>query len=209
MLWEDRFRLAAYGTEPEVVEAKTDTGVTLGVPQSSAGGWNVASPGTRQLSATLKLNPPPTTASKLSQLRLKWNLVALGDMAIAEVSNPAANVELHQDGFYLKILAYDRQANGRIEMRLLIAREIAAPDPPEIQFQENTIELLAADTEPLKCQSQTHTLTDAGVEFHLTFNANRNPSTPESLRVIYPRFRSRRNLEITFTDVPLPSKRPD
>jgi hypothetical protein len=209
MLWEDRFRLAAYCTEPEVVEVKTDTGAFLGAPQSSADAWNVASPSTRQVSASLKLNPPPTAATELSVLRLKWNLVALGDMAIAEIANPAANSELHQDGFYLKILAYNRQTNGRIEIRLLIAREIAAADPPEIQFQENTIELLAADAEPLKCQSQTHTLTNAGVEFNLAFNADRSQSTPEKLRVTYPKFRSRRNLEIIFTDVPLPAKRPE
>ena len=209
MMWEDRFRLAAYCAEPEVVEAETDTGVSLGVPQSNAGTWNVASSSTRQVSTSLQLNPPPIAATKLKLLRLKWNLVALGDMATAELIHPAVNAELHQEGFFLKILAYDRQPTGRVELRLLIAREIAAPDPPEILFQENLIELLAADGRVLKSQSQTHTLTDAGVEYNLVFNADRNPSPVEKLKVSYPKFRSRRNLEITFTDVPVPAKRPE
>jgi len=53
MLWEDRFRLVAYNSQPEIVEAKTDTGVAVVAPSSSFGGWNVVSPGTRQISASI------------------------------------------------------------------------------------------------------------------------------------------------------------
>ena len=37
--------------------------------------------GERQLTATLKLSPPPTTAKQLDRLAVKWTLMAVGDPA--------------------------------------------------------------------------------------------------------------------------------
>ena len=209
MMWEDRFRLVAYGALPELVEAKTDTGVAVSGPQSTSGGWNVASSGTRQVSASLRLNPPPVSATKLSVLRLKWSLVALGDMAVAELDNPTAKSESHHDGLSLCVLALDRQANGRVELTLLVSRNIAVPDPPEILFQENEIELLDPNGRSLRSQSQSHTLTDRGAEFRLTFLGDSPGAVPAKLRVKYPKIRSRRDLEIVFHDVPLPREPPE
>ena len=62
MMWEDRFRLVAYRSQPELVEALTDTGAQLTPSQASASGWNVATAGTRQLTMNLRLHPPSPSA---------------------------------------------------------------------------------------------------------------------------------------------------
>ena len=203
LMWEDRFRLVAYGAQPEVVEARTDTGVHVSGPPAASEGWNVASPSTRQVTASLKLNPPPAAANKLSLLRLRWNMIALGEMTSILLDHPRAKSELHREGVSLAILAFERQLTGRIEMTVLVSRSTTIPGPPEILFQENTIELLDAEGRALKQQSQHHTLTERGVEFRLAFQGD-SASEPAQLRFTYPRIRSRRNLEIIFRDVPLP-----
>jgi hypothetical protein len=208
MLWEDRFRLVAYGCLPEVIEARTDTGVNVAAPHSSFGGWNVASPGTRQVSSELKLNPPPANATRFSVLRLKWSLIALGDLAIAELDHPSSGAALHADGLTAKVVTFDRQTPGRVELTLLISRDLAVPDPPEIMFQENGIELLDSQLRAFQLQSQQHSMTDRGVEFKLAFLADNPTAAPARLRIAYPKLRSRRDLEIVFRDVPLPSQKP-
>lgn len=209
MMWEDRFRLAAYGAQPEVVEAITDTGVAVGGPPATSSGWNIASSSTRQVSANLRLNPPPVSARKLSVLRLKWSLVALGEMAIADIESPAMNSESHHDGLTLKVLAFERQPTGRVELTLVASRNLAVPDPPDILFQENVIELLDSQGKAFRQQSQNHSLTERGVEFRLAFLGENAGATPAKLRFTYPKLRSRRDLEIVFRDVPLPVQHPE
>ncbi len=209
LIWEDRFRLVAYGAQPEIIAAKTDSGVAVSGPPPSSGSWNVATTSTRQITASVRLNPPPVAATKLCELRLKWSLVALGEMAIADLENPVAEAELHHDGLSLKVLAWDRQPTGRVEMTLLVLRDLMVPEPAEILFQENVIELLDSQGRPLRSQSQTHTLTDQGVEFRLAFLGESAGAVPARLRVTYPKLRSRRDLEIVFRDVPLPVERPE
>lgn len=208
MLWEDRFRLVAYGCQPEIIEAVADTGATVAVPRNSFSGWNIASPGTRQVTAELKMNPPPAHAKRFSVLRLKWGLIALGGMATVELEQPHAGSELHADGLSARILAFDHQPSGRVEMTLLIARALAVPDPPDILFQENEIELYDQNNVPFRPQSQQHSLTHRGVEFKLAFLTDSPTAIPAKLRVTYPKHRSRRELELVFRDVPLPSQLP-
>lgn len=209
MMWEDRFRLAAYGAQPEVVEAITDTGVAVAGPPATSSGWNIASSSTRQVTASLKLNPPPASAKQLSVLRLKWSLVALGEMANADIESPATGSELHRDGLTLKVIAFERQPTGRVELTLLASRNLAVPDPPDVLFQENVIELLDPQGKPFRQQSQNHSLTDRGVEFRLAFLGENASMAPARLRFTYPKLRSRRDLEIVFRDVPLPVERPE
>ena len=59
MVWEDRFRLVAYRSQPEVISAVTPDGVKLPLAATAGGTWNVAGPGTRQVSTTLRIQPPP------------------------------------------------------------------------------------------------------------------------------------------------------
>lgn len=209
MTWEDRVQLAAYATQPEVVSAKTDSGEELAIPQNAFDGWNVMSNNTRQLSASLKLTPPAAQATKLANLRLRWPLVALGEMETVEIDELAANKSVELDGIAVKVVALSRQPTGRVEMSLIVARNLPIPNPPDVLFQENLIELLDAQGRTLRQQNQFHSLGERGVEFRLSYVADSADQIPTKLRVTYPKIRSRRDLEIVFNDVPLPVARPE
>jgi hypothetical protein len=209
MLWEDRFRLAAYISQPEIVEARTDTGISLGATMPVSENWNVASADTRQISTSLRLNPPPASARTLSVLRLRWGILALGEMAFVELEQLSAKTQVHRDGLTLEIVTFDRQPTGRVDLTLVASRDIAVPDPVEILFQENEVELIDSLGRPLKIQSQSHTLCDHGVEIRLVFVPDLPDSTPAKLRFSYPKLRSKRDLEIIFRDVPLPIAKPE
>src|SRR5690606_4691770 len=71
MTWEDRFRLVAYRSQPELVTAITNTGVELSATQPAGSGWNVAGAGTRQLTMNLRLHPPSTEAIRLDRMVLR------------------------------------------------------------------------------------------------------------------------------------------
>jgi hypothetical protein len=209
MTWEDRVQLAAYATQPEVVSARTDSGEELAIPQNVFDGWNVMSNNTRLLSASLKLNPPAEQATKLATLRLRWPLVALGEMDTVEIDEPVAKSSVELDGIAVKVASFSRQPTGRVELSLIVARNLPIPNPPDVLFQENVIELLDAQGRALRQQNQFHSLGERGVEFRLSYVADSADQTPAKLRVSYPKIRSRRDLEIVFTDVPLPVARPE
>ncbi len=102
MMWEDRLRLIAYRSQPELVTARTDAGTTVASTQPSAVGWNVAGSGTRQLTMNLRLHPPATSAKKLDQLTLKWGLIAVGDMADLTVTDFSMKTPFYQDDVELR-----------------------------------------------------------------------------------------------------------
>lgn len=204
MLWEDRFRLAAYRGQPEVVEVVAGNGTRLVGATTSGDNWNVASESPRHVNASIRISPPPVVAKTLSLLRLRWELVALGQISTIELPNPAEGAELYQDGISIQVSKYRTEPTGRTDLTLVVAREIPAPDPAEIQFHENTMELVDANNKPLRLQDQNHSTTDRGVEYRLVFMPQGSFEGPVKLRVNYPKFRSRRDLEIVFKDVPLP-----
>ena len=81
-------------------------------------------------------------------------------------------------------------------------------------FQENDVDLFDAAGRVLRLQSQTHQFVGRGLEIRLQCGAFSGGSDspgvdrPALLRLIYPRVRSRRSLELVFRDVPLPTARP-
>jgi hypothetical protein len=209
MMWEDQFRLLAYAAAPELAESRTDTGVRVVAAQPSVSGWNVVAPGTRQLTASVRLSPPPLAAKKLSTFALKWNLVAVGDMATIEVEDPQPKSQFHQDDVTLTIESFSKQTAARYEVALVVSRDIAMPEPQEILFHENDVELLDKTGRPMRQQSQSNLLTERGVELKTTFVGETSESAPHKLRFSYPRLRARRDMEIIFRDVPLPASRPE
>jgi hypothetical protein len=208
VVWEDRFRLVAYSSQPEVAEAVTDTNQTLSAG-SGAPSWSVATPGTRQLTANLRLSPPAAGAQKLKRLKLKWGMMAVGNMATLETTDLTPQTRRQDAGTTLVIESFEARPGGRFELGLLLCRDTALPDPPEIMQQENDVELFDEHGNPLRLQGQSSALTDEGVQLRMNFAADSSDATPKLLRVSYPRFRSRRDVEITFRDVPLPVTRPE
>jgi hypothetical protein len=210
-MWESSFRLVAYRVQPEVVEAVTDTGQRLALC-ASATGWNVSGPETRQVPLELKLHPPTVASQRLERLHLRWNLLAVGDFAMMEVSDFTKREPLHQDD--IEVVVEDQQTieSNQFQITLLVARPYAVPEPHEVLFQENRYELLGADDKPWGIANQVQEMHGGAVRAKLTF---RRPSSaagtdrPVKLKVHYPRIRSQRALDLVLTGVPLPFGRPE
>ena len=210
MMWEDRFRLIAYRSGVEVIDAVTDTGFHLSAMQSSGGGWNVSSRGTRQLSMSLRLHPPPASARRLRELSLRWELLAVGDWATLDVTrlDKADNYYASADQLQLQMRGMSMPRPGRYVITAVVVRDAMLPEPRETLFEENYFELLDAEGRPFVRNGQTNHLADGGVKYKLTFTAPEANAQPARLRLQYPRIRSQRALEITFHDVPLPTASP-
>lgn len=207
-IWEDRFRLVAYRLQPEVVEAVTDTGVRLS-GQSTASGWNIAGTATRQVSMNVRLQPPAVSAARLSTLRLKWELIAVGDMACLQVDDLTRAAPHFQDEIELAVESLQVAAGPRCELTLRLVSESIVSDPADLFFYENELELLDGRGRAYRKLGQTNTLGDAGATIKVTFSGDEMHDQPARLCFRYPRIRSQRELEIVFHDVPLPLGRPD
>ncbi|HEY1598213.1 MAG TPA: hypothetical protein VGG64_01335 [Pirellulales bacterium] len=209
MTWEDRFKLVAYRSQLEVLEACTDAGQVLTAAQPASGGWNVAGSGTRQLTMNLRLNPPPASARELDTLRLAWELMAVGDFVPLEVTDLSSHAPHFQDDVELIVDSFQPTTGSRYELAVSIRRDLNLPEPQEVLFQEHELDLLDATGQPLRKLGQTGTLADHGALLKATFVAEGENVTPKKLRFTYPRLRSQRELEVIFRHVPLPTGRPE
>ena len=214
LTWEQRLRLLAYTTQPEVVEARTDTGQLLAVLPPAQRNWNVVMPEARHVIATLRLTPPATDARRLDVLALRWPLLAVGQPAALVATDLAAGRSYAQDDVEVTVESLQQLPSGRYEVVLIVSRDRAPPDPAEIVFQENDVDLFDAAGCVLRLQSQTHQFVGRGLEIRLQCGSvsgsgdSSGVDRPALLRLIYPRLRSRRSLELVFRDVPLPTARP-
>lgn len=209
MMWEDRLRLIAYRSQPELVTARTDAGTTVASTQPSAVGWNVAGSGTRQLTMNLRLHPTATSAKKLDQLTLKWGLIAVGDMADLTVTDFSTKTPFYQDDVELRVEEFDASAAQRCELTVLVIRDTALSDPQEAFFQECEWLLSDQNGAPYRKQGQTNNRDADGARVKLTFVGETSESKPTSLKFSYPRVRSQRDVQLTFRDVKLPNGRPE
>jgi hypothetical protein len=204
LMWEDRLRLVAYASQPELIEAVPNPGRPLAAAQTSSPSWNVATSSTRQVNANLRIVPPPAGAKTLEVLRLRWGLVAVGDMQTASISPVEAKRRHQQDDLLVTIENVDRQTGGRCELSLIVARELTLPEPREILLEENSAALVDQNGQRYRLLSQTNSLVDRGVQMKLSFAGDSAESVPGVLQFSYPRLRSRREAEIVFRQVPLP-----
>ena len=83
------------------------------------------------------------------------------------------------------------------------------PEPHEVIFQEYELEVLDGQGRKFRVQSQTPSLSDRGVQIKLALAGDSPDSEPAKLKLHYPRLRARRDLELTFRNVPLPTDRPE
>ncbi len=209
LIWEDRFSLVAHRAQPVVVRALTEEGQHISSEQPTGGAWSVVTAGGHQASATLRLHPPPVSAERLAELTLAWELIAVGDYASIELDQRQDHNTHFQDDAAITVTDCRVESGGRVEIDLTIARDMPAPEPQEIVFQENRIVLLDADGQPFRRHGQSHALTIDGAQYKLTFIGPRTDCMPALLRVKYPRIRSRRAVELVFHDVPLPHDHPE
>lgn len=209
MMWEDRFRLVAYKSQPDLIAAVTEDGVELPGGPPSGGTWNVANSGTRQVAMTLRLQPPSVSSPTLRSLRLKWGLIAVGDMASMEITDLSSTEPHAQEDVELIVESIQERPPSRFEVTVIVNRDLVVPQPPEVVFQENEFELFDAEGQPFRKQGQTNNLSDQGAKIRFTFASDTAGAVPKKLRFTYPRLRAEKDLEIEFRDVPLPVGRPE
>jgi hypothetical protein len=208
-MWEDRFHIVGYAVQPELIEAVTDNKVVVSSSQSAGGGWNATSRGLRQVSANLKLNPVPVSAKTFEVFRIKWGLIAVGEAATLDVPEIELEKQYSQDDLAVKIEAIEKQPMSKYTVSLTVLRDLAMPDPQEVVFQEYEAELFDHQGRAFRLQSQTHALTDRGVQLKLVYTGETAESEPKSMKLHYPRLRARRDLELVFRNVPLPVGKPE
>ncbi|MBI3839208.1 MAG: hypothetical protein HY288_14910 [Planctomycetia bacterium] len=228
-MWEDRFHIVGYAAQPELVEAVTDNKIVISSAQPTGGGWNATSRGLRQVTASLKLNPVPVSAKAFEVFKIKWGLIAVGEPATLDIPRIEPEKQYCQDDLAVKIEAIEKQPAAKYIVSLSVLRDLAMPDPQEVVFQEYEADLTDGQGRAFRLQSQTHALTDHGVQLKLAFSgesADSEPkslklhyprlrarrsadSEPKSLKLHYPRLRARRDVELVFRDVPLPVGKPE
>ena len=209
LCWEDRLRLLAYREQPEVVEALTDTGVHVASHQAVGGNWQVLDPAERQISATLHLAPPPTSAKQFDRLAVKWSLMAVGEPARLVIDDLSSRQPRRQGDLELSIERLEQHDGDRVELTALVARDGPLPDPPEALFQEYTLELFNSDGRACRLQTQANSLAQGGARLRLVFGGDFAHSPPKTLRLTYPQIGGRRDLTLVFRHVPLPVARPE
>jgi hypothetical protein len=207
--WEDRFGIVGYANQPELVEAKTDNQVIVSSAQAPAGGWSATTKGLRQVTASIKLNPVPTSSQSFDIFKVRWGLIAIGETAVLEVDDLESSSVHAQDDLSVRVESLERQAGAKCLVSISVARDLAMPEPHEVVFQEYDVELVDTRGRAYRLQSQTHALSDRGVLLKLSYNGEGADSEPGSIRLHYPRLRARRDLELTFRNVPLPAARPE
>lgn len=206
--WEDRFRIVGYATQPELVEAMTDTRATVSAAQPSGGGWNATTRGLRQVAAGMKLNPVPVSAKTLEFLKIKWGLIAIGEPAVLEVPRLEPERLYSQDDLAMRVEAIEKQPTAKYMLTLNVVRDLAMPEPQEVIFQEYEVELFDGQGRAFRLLSQTHALTERGVQLKVAYVGESADSEPQALKLRYPRLRARRDLELVFRHVPLPVNKP-
>ena len=208
LLWEDQFRLLACAAQPEIVRAVTDSGVQISAAGSSHRGWNVIPPSTRQVSAILRLHPAPQVAKQLDELTLQWDMIAVGDMAVYTLADLTPDATHRHEDLAVTLEAVEQRSSDRLAVTLVIARDLAIPNPHDVLLHENDVELVTAAGEVLEASTRTHRLTEEGVRLRLTFATPSASAGDYQLRIHYPRIRTQRELEITFRNIPLPAAQP-
>ncbi|MEX2113650.1 MAG: hypothetical protein WD845_10720 [Pirellulales bacterium] len=207
--WEDRFQIVGYASQPELVEAVTDNHVVCSPAQPSGSAWNATTRGLRQVTANLKLNPVPITAKSFAVFTVRWGLIAVGEPAVLEIDDFESKRTFAQDDVAATVVSVERGPAAKISLTLNVTRDLSMPDPREVIFQEYSVDVLDADGRKFRVQSQSPSLSDGGVQLKLTLSGESPDSEPKLIKLHYPRLRSRRNVELTFRDVPLPTGRPE
>jgi len=213
-IWEDRFQLTAYRNSPMLIEAVTDTGDKLALAQAANQSWSVTGTRAKEIFARLALTPPPAKAAKLDRLRLKWEFAAADELRSVTFENLQSGGNLRRDGLELTVQSLQPRGEGRHELVLLVSRDTALPEPPEILQHEYRAEVFDARGRPFTMRQESQLLTDQGVQLRINISpavgsGQTADSRPESLSLHYSDFHSNQMLEIEFRDVPLPQARPE
>jgi len=164
----------------------------------------------RQSAVGVNIEPPSADARQLKNLRLQWDVVAIGWMDRLELDDLSPhNRHLHGDAAVM--LHRVEQTNGnRWELELSVARELPLPEPLQVLHHENAFELLDQRGVLMRLGGQAnHPVENGAARYTLTFRGEDETSRPAKLIIHYPRIRDRRQVRFEFAEIPLPSARPE
>lgn len=199
LVWEDKFRIVAHKSHPDIVEAVTNDGTKLsGTGLSDS--WTLVQRGPYQATMTVNIQPPSVTATHFKSLKFRWGALAVGDMAEFEIPVDITDTPHAHEDLEIRIDEISEKLPDRQEITILLNRDIILPHPTESVFFENDFKFLDENNIPVNIVSQSNTLNDEGVKIRLVLATR----AAKKLVLRYPRIRSRKDVEIEFTDVPLP-----
>ena len=201
--WENRFKLIAYAKNPKFVEGVTDNELPLTAVNSS-NSEQVVTDGTRQISASIDLNPIPLSAKLIKTLAVDWEVIGLSAPSVLEISLEPDRVS-SQDDLAAQVKSIDFDGT-KYTITVLIRRDLAIPDTSDILLHECEIEVID-DQGKLFDTNDSFSLVEQGVQAKVTFQADNNK--PKLVKLHYYRHRTRRDVRLIFKDVPLPTARPE
>lgn len=203
-IWESNLNIVAFKPQLEVVRAVTSAGNLLS-SQPVAVGYTMLG-NARQSQFTLRLHPPANSVTKLDELTVKWDVSLIGDFDYVDIDVKETKMQ-SKDDIECMLLEYEKAAEKRYTAMLLVTRGMPW-EPTEINFSELQTELLDANGVPLRRTGQTNNMSDGGMCMNFTFTSMEENTDPRTLRVHYPRVRSRRDVLFTFKDVKIANGRP-
>lgn len=202
LMWESRFRLVAYRSTPFVVEAVTDTDVSVIAIPPALGSWTMTSSGNSR-GMKLAFQPPPASASLFKKLHLRWEFMAIGDMAAIDIVDLSASTH-YQDDVELELEDINKMPDGRYEVTVTVSRDFSLPEPSNVILIEHDLKLFDDAGNLFDQVSRSNTMTDRGVVTKVSYAGARDNRRPARLRFTYPRIRSQRKVDFLLRDIPLP-----
>jgi hypothetical protein len=157
----------------------------------------------------VRLQPPAVSSTVLKTMRLRWELIAVGDIAHLDINDLRDTAPHFQDDVELAIESVETGPGPRCELTLRLSSDGVVSDPADLVFHENELELFDEIGRGYRKLGQTNTISGTGAVVKVSFAADENVGTARRLRFHYPRIRSQREVEIVFHDVPLPLGRPE
>lgn len=204
--WEDRFRLVAHSKHPKLIEGLTDNQS----PVTAANFTNteqIVVEGIRQISTSLDLNPIPLSAKSIKTLTIGWDIVGVSAPGVLEMPMEIERI-FSRDDLIAQIKSLDFEVN-KYSMTILIRRDLANPEPHDMQFHEYEVEVLDHRGNSLNVYNKSFALVEQGIQMKMNFQAEAEDSKPKLVKLRYYRQRARREVRLTFKDIPLPAARPE
>jgi hypothetical protein len=136
--------------------------------------------------------------------------MAVGDMGELEMAAAPSEEVYRQDDLTVVLEELTQIANTRWELVLAIGRELVVPEPEDVLYVENQVEMRDAAGRPFTMQAR-HPLgiADGTARLKFSFASPSSESPPHRVVIRYPRIRDRRAVPITFLGVPLPTAQPE
>lgn len=199
--WEQRLALCRYTGWPKILEAKTDAGEDLKLELKQRNALMHLARRQRQLTFSSRLRPPRLAAARLEKLRVAFDLVAAGDYQTLAIDSLAEGQIVAREGYELELLSVQEDMS-RFEIKLRWSRPAPYDKMNSIEMVDEYLEVYGAGGKLLPVQLQQVHGDRNGARYSVVLPVKHGK--PLSLAYKVARLQSRRTVEFSFQDVPLP-----